>query len=73
MTYDQAEDFYLDQIDQPHGGEFAKVVGRFQEGFLRDRVTDDIDEAFQRAVDVSSRLLPAIKARLAAPYQGANT
>ena len=63
MTYDQATDFYIAQIDLPHGKAFADTVGRFQEGFLADRVTSDLDEAFRRAVDAAARLLPAIKAR----------
>lgn len=65
MTYEDAEDFYIANTGQAHGKEFAEIVGRFQEGFLADRVTDDLDEAFRRAVDTASRLLPAIKARAA--------
>lgn len=65
MTYEQAKNFYDAQLDTPHGSEFAAVVGRFQEGFLRD-VTDDLEEAFRRAVDTTSRLLPAIIARATA-------
>jgi hypothetical protein len=61
MTYEQAEDFYISQIDLQHGKEFAAAVGRFQEGFLADRVTDDIDEAFRRAVDCAKRSLMIIK------------
>jgi hypothetical protein len=60
MTYEQAEDFYISQIDLPHGKSFAETVGRFQEGFLRDRVTDDPDESFRLAVDTAKRLLPVI-------------
>jgi hypothetical protein len=63
MTTDQATDLYIAQIDQPHGKRFAETVGRFQEGFLADRVTDDLDVAFAKAVDASKRLLPAIMAR----------
>ena len=66
MTFDQATDFYIEQIDMPHGSDFAATVKRFQEGFLRDRVTTDLDDAFRRAVDGTSRLLPAIIARHAA-------
>lgn len=65
MTNDQAHDIYLAEVDQPHGSAFAATVGRFQEGFLSDGVTDDIDDAFTRAVDAANRLLPAIKARAA--------
>jgi|DEB0MinimDraft_6_1074348.scaffolds.fasta_scaffold242317_1 hypothetical protein len=61
MTYEQADDFYIAQIDQPYGSKFAATVWRYQEGFLGD-VTDDPAEAFRRAVDTTSRLLPAIKA-----------
>ena len=64
MTYEQAEDFYISQIDLPHGKAFADTVGRFQEGFLADGVTRDLDEAFRRAVDAASRLLPAMQARM---------
>ena len=65
MTNDQAQDIYLAEVDQPHGSAFAATVGRFQEGFLRDGVTDDLDDAFTRAVDAANRLLPAIKTRAA--------
>jgi hypothetical protein len=61
MTHDQAIDLYLEQIDRPHGKDFAAMVGRFQEGFLKDKVCRDLDAAFTRAVDAASRLLPAIK------------
>ena len=63
MTYEQAEDFYISQIDLPHGKAFADAVGRFQEGFLRDKVCRDLDSAFAKAVDAASRLLPAMQAR----------
>jgi hypothetical protein len=65
ITLDQAHDIYMDNVDLPHGKLFAETVGRFQEGFLRDRVTRDLDEAFRRAVDCAMRLLPAIKAKVA--------
>ena len=54
------------QIDAPHGREFAASVGRFQEGFLKDRVTRDIDEAFRRAVQTCAKLAPASAARSSA-------
>ena len=63
MTHEQAEDFYISQIDLPHGKAFADAVGRFQEGFLRDKVCRDLDSAFVKAVDAASRLLPAMQAR----------
>jgi len=66
MTYEQAEDFYISQIDLKHGKEFAVAVGRFQEGFLADGVTDDIDEAFRRAVDSAKRCLNIIKIKTGA-------
>jgi hypothetical protein len=44
--------------------EFAAAVGRFQEGFLRDKVCRDLDSAFVKAVDTASRLLPAMQARM---------
>ena len=67
MTLDQAHDACLANIDAPHGRRFAETIGRFQEGFIRDRVTRDVDEAFRRAVDATMRLLPAIKAKSAKP------
>lgn len=66
MTFDEAMTVYFENVDTPHGSAFMSVVGRFQEGFLSDGVTDDCDEAFVRAIDVASRLLPAIKAKAAA-------
>lgn len=63
MTHYEAEDAYLANVDQPWGHEYADTVGRFQEGFLRDGVCADLDDAFARAVDVVQRLLPAIKAK----------
>jgi hypothetical protein len=65
ITLDQAHDLYMANVDTPHGELFAQTVGRFQEGFLRDRVTNDLEEAFRRAVDCTMRLLPAIKAKVA--------
>lgn len=65
MTYDEAEDFYIAQIDEPHGALFADSVGRFQEGFLADRVTDDLDEAFRRAVQSAAKFLFVFKVRAA--------
>lgn len=61
MTHASAEDTYLDHIDQPYGKRFAATVGRFQEGFLRDKVCTDIDDAFARAVDAAERLVPVFK------------
>jgi hypothetical protein len=29
MTYDEAENFYIEQIDLPHGSTFSDSVGRF--------------------------------------------
>lgn len=55
------DDLYLAHVDQPYGKRFAATVGRFQEGFLRDRVCDDLDDAFARAVDAAVRLVPALK------------
>ena len=61
MTYNEAEDFYIDQIDQPHGKRFAASVGRFQEGFLADGVTDDLDEAFRRGVECAAKFVEIFK------------
>ena len=63
-AYD-AEDIYLNHIDEPYGAEYAATVGRFQEGFLADKVCADLDAAFFRAVKCAERLLPAIRARAA--------
>ena len=57
-----ANDTYHLHIDQPYGKHFAAAVGRFQEGFLRDK-TSDPDEAFALAVDASVRGLNFIKLR----------
>jgi hypothetical protein len=65
MTIDEAHDAYLAEDGKPHFKLFAATVGRFQEGFLRDRVTLDLDEAFARGVDAAVRLLPAIKIKAA--------
>jgi hypothetical protein len=61
MTAYEAEDVYISHIDQPYGKRFADTVGRFQEGFLRDKVCRDLDEAYARAVDAAVRLVPAMK------------
>jgi len=60
-----AEDLYISHIDQPHGKVYAETVGRFQEGFLRDKVCKDLDAAFVRAVMTAEKLLPAIKIKAA--------
>lgn len=57
-----AETIYLSHVDQTYGEMFAATVGRFQEGFLKDK-TGDLDEAFALAVDAAVRLLPAIKVK----------
>lgn len=61
MTIADAEDIYLSHIGKPYGDKFAAAVGRFQEGFLRDKVCKDIDAAFAKAVDAAVRLLPAMQ------------
>ena len=66
MTLDEAHTVYIREVDAPNGKDFAAMVGRFQEGFLADRVTRDIDEAFRRAVEASVKLIPAMNARAAA-------
>lgn len=63
MTAYDAEDFYLAHVDQPYGKVWAETVGRFQEGFLADKVCRDLDDAFAMAVDAAQRLLPAIIAK----------
>jgi hypothetical protein len=60
-----AETLYLSRVDQPYGKHYAETVGRFQEGFLRDKVCKDLDAAFERAVMTAEKLLPAIKAKAA--------
>lgn len=66
MTAYDAEDVYMMHVDKPYGEEWAETVGRFQEGFLRDKVCRDLNSAFAKAVDAAQRLLPAIKAKAAA-------
>lgn len=51
---------YCARIDQPFGAHYAACVGRYQEGFLRDRVCRNLDAAFNRAVEECERTLPAI-------------
>jgi hypothetical protein len=53
---------YIGHIDQPYGDRYAAAVGRFQEGFLRDKVCRDLDRAFEKAVETCEKLVPAIKA-----------
>lgn len=57
------ESIYISHAGEPYGKVFADTVQRFQEGFLRDKVCADLESAFARAVDVSVRLLPVIKAK----------
>ena len=57
------DSIYIGHIDQPYGVDYAASVGRFQEGFLRDKVCRDLDAAFERAVEVCELLLPAFMAR----------
>ena len=61
MTHLEAEDIYIHHADQPYGKAWAETVGRFQEGFLRDKVCSDLDSSFLKAVDTALRLLPVIK------------
>lgn len=56
-----AHDIYLSRIDEPFGKVYAETVGRFQEGFLRDKVCSDLEDAFARAVDCAERSLTIIK------------
>ena len=60
-------DLYIDRCDEI-GSIYADTVGRYQDGFLADGVTSDLDAAFCRAVDTAERLLPVlrIKAGIAA-------
>lgn len=61
MTIADAENTYIAHMMGPDGDKFAAAVGRFQEGFLRDKVCKDIDAAFAKAVDAAVRLLPAMQ------------
>ncbi len=61
IDYSGAEDTYIAHIHKPYGDKFAAAVGRFQDGFLRDKVCTDIDAAFVKAVDAAVRLLPAMQ------------
>lgn len=51
---------YFENIIQPHGKIYAVMVGRYQEGFLRDGLFKDIDAAFCRAVEEAHRLIQSI-------------
>ncbi len=44
-----------------YGRAYARTVGRFQEGFLRDKVCTDLDAAWERAIEATERLVPVIK------------
>lgn len=55
------ESVYISHIDQPYGKRYAATVGRFQEGFLRDRVCGDLDAAFARAVETTEKLIPVLR------------
>ena len=66
MDICKANDLYIGHIDQPYGDVYAQTVGRFQEGFLHDKVCADLDEAFARAVDCAERALTIIKIKAAA-------
>ena len=61
MTAADPTDTYLSHVDQPYGNRYAATVGRFQEGFLRDKVCTDLDQAFAKAVDATERLIPVLK------------
>ena len=63
MTSLEAEDIYIHHADQHYGKAWVETVGRFQEGFLRDKVCSDLDSSFLKAVDTALRLLPAIKSK----------
>lgn len=54
---------YARHADAAYGRYYAACVGRFQEGFLKDRVCRDIDAAFERAVEVCEASIVAIKMR----------
>ena len=70
MTYtseqiDIAHDLYMSREDEPCWQHYAATVGRFQEGFLRDKVCTDVDQAFARAVEAAERAISVIKERAA--------
>lgn len=54
---------YLSHVDQFYGKDYADCVGRFQEGFLADKVCSDLDAAFERAVKTTEVLVEQIKKR----------
>ena len=59
---------YDNHISAPYGHVYADCVGRFQDGFLRDRVCKGprrLDDAFERAVETCERLLPVIRMQAA--------
>lgn len=59
---------YNGHVSQPYGKAYADRVGRFQEGFLRDRVCKGprrLEDAFERAVETCERLIPIIRIQAA--------
>ncbi len=66
MTYETAITTYISRIEEAFGSVYADTVGRFQEGFLADKVVSDLDDAFVKAVDCAERSLAIIKIKAAA-------
>ena len=62
MTYDEAYDIFISRVDAEGGKKYAQMVGRYQEGFLSQKVCADLDDAFTKAVDTTERLWAAVQA-----------
>jgi hypothetical protein len=56
---------YMMHARQAYGERYAAAVKRFQDGFLKDRVCKDLDAAFERAVETTEKLVPALKLTVA--------
>lgn len=68
MTFKQANDLYMERTllaPEVWADEYAATVGRFQEGFLKDKVCKDVDSAFARAVEAVEKFVSIYRARAA--------
>lgn len=52
---------YMDHAMSNYGDIYTKAVGRYQEGFIRDKVCKDVDAAFCKAVEVCEKLIHVFK------------
>ena len=56
-----AKQKYLKHKNTTYGDIYESSVKRFQEGFLKDKVCNDIDHAFEKAVEVCEKLIKIFK------------